>query len=109
MLKDKIYKDIKSGLRQLRLRINKNYTVEIPNVAEHGDFSTNAAMLNAKANNMNPRELAEKLVEILAKSKSYKSVEVAGPGFINFKLSKSVTGLPTPTISAMFLPTFSLS
>ncbi|RLC51482.1 MAG: arginine--tRNA ligase [Candidatus Cloacimonadota bacterium] len=90
MLKDKIYKDIKSGLRQLRLRINKNYTVEIPNVAEHGDFSTNAAMLNAKANNMNPRELAEKLVEILAKSKSYKSVEVAGPGFINFKLSKSV-------------------
>lgn len=90
MLKAKIYKDIKNSLRQLKIRINKNYTVEIPNVAEHGDFSTNAALINAKANDMNPRELAEKIVEILSKSKSYKNIDVAGPGFINFKFSNSV-------------------
>ncbi|MGV6825795.1 MAG: arginine--tRNA ligase [bacterium] len=53
----------------------------------HGDFATNAAMVNAKAAGMPPRQLAEKIVEHLPEHGAISGVEIAGPGFINFRLS----------------------
>ena len=55
--------------------------------ANHGDFATNAAMVNSKAARMRPRELAEKLVAALPTSAAVVAVEIAGPGFINFRLA----------------------
>jgi arginyl-tRNA synthetase len=57
--------------------------------ASHGDFATNAAMVNSKAAKMRPRDLAEKLVAALPASDAVAAVEIAGPGFINFRLAEN--------------------
>lgn len=55
----------------------------------HGDFSCNIAMMLAKAAKMSPREIAEGVVAELLESKHVDKVEIAGPGFINFYLTKA--------------------
>lgn len=90
MLKKKIFNNILTSVKKLGLNYNRKFLVEIPNIPEHGDYSTNVAMVISKMNNMKPRELAEKLVAELKKSKNYKSVEIAGPGFINFRISNAL-------------------
>ena len=54
----------------------------------HGDFACNIAMVLAKQAKTNPRELASALLENLPGSEFIDHVEIAGPGFINFFLSK---------------------
>ncbi len=90
MIKSKIFSDIKDSLDKLNLKFNENFAVEVPHNIEHGDFSTNVALLNAKKNKMKPRNMAEKLAEILNKKRNYKSVNIAGPGFINLRLANSI-------------------
>jgi len=63
--------------------------VERTRDAAHGDFASNAAMVNSKAAGMRPRELAERLVAALPGSEMVDGVEIAGPGFINFRLADS--------------------
>ena len=53
----------------------------------HGDFSTNIALILAKSANKNPFQLAERIVRFLPDSPHVQKVEIAGPGFINFFLS----------------------
>ena len=62
-------------------------TVEPPRDASHGDLSTNAAMVLSKPAGLKPRDLAEALVAELSKLDSVTSAEIAGPGFINLRLS----------------------
>ncbi|QDK33699.1 arginine--tRNA ligase [Sphingomonas sp. IC081] len=62
-------------------------TVEPPRDASHGDLSTNAAMVLSKPAGMKPRDLAEALVAELSKLDAVTSAEIAGPGFINLRLS----------------------
>jgi arginyl-tRNA synthetase len=62
-------------------------TVEPPRDTSHGDLSTNAAMVLAKPAGTNPRALAEALVAELIKLPNITSAEIAGPGFINLRLS----------------------
>ena len=64
-----------------------DFVVERPKDRAHGDFSTNAAMLLARAAKTNPRALAQALVEALPADDDVAKVEIAGPGFINFYLS----------------------
>lgn len=64
--------------------------VEPPRDAAHGDLSTNAAMVVAKPLGKNPREVAAALVERFTGTADVESVEVAGPGFINFRLSNAI-------------------
>jgi arginyl-tRNA synthetase len=63
---------------------------ESPKVAAHGDLATTAAMQLAKPLKLNPRQLAENLrTDLLAKASFQKwvdAIEIAGPGFINFRL-----------------------
>lgn len=61
--------------------------LERPKNPEHGDFSTNLAMLLAKPLRQNPRAIAEKLKASLPASEYVARVEIAGAGFINFYLS----------------------
>ncbi|HEY5972734.1 MAG TPA: arginine--tRNA ligase [Pseudoxanthomonas sp.] len=64
-----------------------DFVVERPKTREHGDFSTNAAMLLAKPARSNPRALAQALVAALPASEDIAKIEIAGPGFINFHLT----------------------
>ncbi len=64
--------------------------VEPPRDPAHGDMATNAAMVLAKPAGMKPRDLADKLAQALAALDRIDSAEVAGPGFINLRLRKSV-------------------
>ncbi|HPA00717.1 MAG TPA: arginine--tRNA ligase [Chiayiivirga sp.] len=63
------------------------FVIERTRNPEHGDYATNAAMLLAKPLRRNPRELAQAIVATLAKSQHIEAVDVAGPGFINFRLN----------------------
>jgi arginyl-tRNA synthetase len=65
----------------------KAVTVEPPRDASHGDLATNAAMVLAKPAGMNPRALAEHLVTHLSALDDVHSGEIAGPGFINLRLT----------------------
>jgi arginyl-tRNA synthetase len=62
-------------------------TVEPPRDPAHGDLAINAAMVLAKPAGMNPRALAELLAERLRALPEVTRVEIAGPGFINLRLS----------------------
>lgn len=61
--------------------------VEPPRDASHGDAATNAAMVLAKGMGMNPRALADLIGEKLKQDADIADVNVAGPGFINIRLS----------------------
>ncbi len=65
-----------------------NVAVEPPRDASHGDLAINAAMVLAKPARMKPRDLAEKLKVELERIDTVESVEVAGPGFLNLRLSR---------------------
>jgi arginyl-tRNA synthetase len=64
--------------------------VEPPRDAAHGDLSTNAAMVVAKPLGKNPREVATALVEHFKNDADVASVEIAGPGFINFRVTAPI-------------------
>ncbi len=61
--------------------------VEPPRDASHGDLATNAAMVLAKPTGQNPRALAEKIAEALRGDAEIASAEIAGPGFVNLRLT----------------------
>jgi arginyl-tRNA synthetase len=65
--------------------------VERPNEAAHGDFASNVALANARIFKRNPREVAQGLAGSL-RAPFVESVEVAGPGFINFRVSADALG-----------------
>src|SRR5665213_3411148 len=68
-------------------RDSPRISVEPPRDPAHGDVSANAAMVLAKAAGMKPRDFAEKLRPRLARLEHVVSAEIAGPGFINLKLT----------------------
>ncbi len=65
----------------------KSVAVEPPRDASHGDLATNAAMVLAKAAGTNPRALAALILAKLEALPDVLEVSVAGPGFINMRLS----------------------
>lgn len=69
-------------------------TLEHPADLANGDYSTNIALAHAKSSGMNPRALAEAIVEYLGEHPivGVSKVEIAGPGFINFYLSREFFG-----------------
>ena len=69
-----------------------NVAVEPPRDASHGDMATNAAMVLAKPAKSNPRAIAQALADKLSADPRIDSVDVAGPGFINLRLSASIWG-----------------
>ena len=82
-----------------------NYAIEEPKHEGQGDFSTNVAMVvagqekKATGNKVNPRQVAEQFVALLAGNKELLAkVEVAGPGFINFFLDPMVWTKVVPAV-----------
>ncbi len=81
---------IKEKIKKVLEDLGKDYEfkVEIP-PENFGDFSSNVAMVGAKHFRRPPREIAMDLIENL-KGDEFESIEIAGPGFINFRVSKSL-------------------
>ena len=65
-------------------------TVEPPREASHGDMATNAAMVLGKFSELQPRDLAGKIADLLSEDKDIAAIDIAGPGFINLSLAPSV-------------------
>ena len=60
---------------------------ELPREAAHGDLATNAAMILAKPAQKSPRDLAAVFASAFAKIDGVTGVDIAGPGFINLRVS----------------------
>ncbi len=90
MIQDEIKASINKALQNLGIQAGA-IVLEHPADLNNGDYSTNVAMAYAKQAGMNPRELAEKIVEILRQDQGefhVREIQVAGAGFINFYLSR---------------------
>ncbi|OHA02028.1 MAG: arginine--tRNA ligase [Candidatus Sungbacteria bacterium RIFCSPHIGHO2_02_FULL_51_29] len=66
------------------------FIVEVPENPEHGDYSTNAALVLSQVLKKSPHEIGTVLAGALRGAKDFSSVAVAGPGFINFTVADDV-------------------
>ncbi|MEK7250557.1 MAG: arginine--tRNA ligase [Bacteroidota bacterium] len=88
-MKEYLRDKISSSLQSLGISSDVTISFEKPRQAERGDLTTNVAMVLAKAQKKNPRQLATEIVSNLHIDSSLVSnVEIAGPGFINFKFTE---------------------
>ncbi|WP_341787325.1 arginine--tRNA ligase [Rickettsia endosymbiont of Cantharis rufa] len=85
---NQLKQDIIAASQQLynNQEIAKNATIETPKDNFNGDLSSNIAMIIASKENTSPREVALKFKEILITLPYIASIEIAGPGFINFTI-----------------------
>ena len=90
---------VKDGLLPEGIAIEPS--VEIPKDVSNGDYTTTFCLAAAKAMKMNPRQVAAVLTERMALEGSYfTSVEIAGPGFMNFRLGDRWFGDTVAAIEA---------
>ena len=88
-------KEVKTKIQKFKkeLKFNSkkdldNIVIELPPEKFDYDFSSNAAMVLAKASKNNPRDLAVKLKKILLNEVvDFSKIDIAGPGFLNIKLT----------------------
>jgi arginyl-tRNA synthetase len=73
----------------LSLEVPSEVVIERPKNRDHGDWATNVAMQFAQKADLKPREFAEILAKKLTAAPEIESVEVAGPGFINLRISSA--------------------
>ncbi len=86
-MEELLKKKIKEALGALDVQ-DAEPVVEFPADLSHGDFATPTALAAAKAVGVPPRTLAEKIVTKLGDIEGVSKVTIAGPGFINFTLSR---------------------
>jgi arginyl-tRNA synthetase len=67
-------------------------TVERPRNPEHGDYASTLALQLSKKVGVPPRDLAAALADQLGRAAGIKSVEIAGPGFLNIRLDAAAAG-----------------
>ena len=90
MIRDDLAEAVRSALVALAVEpLPEQVAMERPANPDHGDWSSNVALASAKKAGRNPRELALQLVEHLNANPPahVESVEIAGPGFVNFRLA----------------------
>jgi arginyl-tRNA synthetase len=85
---DKIAQVIHDSVLQL-FNVDQAIQMSRPD-GDFGDFATNVAMQLAKNISQNPRAIAEQLVEKLRENKIFSEVSIAGPGFINLRVSDDI-------------------
>ena len=95
MLTDKITEKIKNSLlndpRFADLDFS-NLLLSIPRNPDHGDFSTNFAMINSSRLKSKPIDLAQEMLNLLKKSDDsfFQDISIEKPGFINFVISNKI-------------------
>ena len=86
---NKLVTDNKNDLKLNNLQELKNVNLEVPPNHFNFDLSTNISLVLAKSNNLKPDNLANKIKDLISKSiNHFEEIVVAGPGFLNIKLSK---------------------
>ncbi|MDO3702251.1 arginine--tRNA ligase [Micromonospora sp. C28SCA-DRY-2] len=75
-----------------RSALPERTAVERPRNPEHGDYASTLALQLSKKVGVPPRELAAALAEQLGRAAGVKSVEIAGPGFLNIRLDAAAAG-----------------
>ncbi|NDD13616.1 MAG: arginine--tRNA ligase, partial [Betaproteobacteria bacterium] len=92
-VKTELLRELAQVLEQLHPESVARAVFETPKVASHGDLATTAAMQLAKPLRLPPRQVAETLCAALQQHPAFtcwvEAVDIAGPGFINFKLKPS--------------------
>lgn len=87
---------LSTALSRLLPNAKPNIVLERPKVAQHGDIATNVAMQLAKSVGQSPRDLAQAIIDQIMIDPHAQaliaSAELAGPGFINFRLSHAARG-----------------
>ena len=80
---------IKNALNQLGVDVEiPDITIETTKKPLFGDYASNVAMKYCKIKQTNPRDLANKIIDVINKD-GIEKIEIAGPGFINFFLEKN--------------------
>jgi arginyl-tRNA synthetase len=80
----------KNELKLQNLDNLENVNLEVPPEQFNFDLSCNISLVLAKSNHLNPKNLATELKSLFEnKIKNFETIEIAGPGFLNIKLSKS--------------------
>jgi len=80
----------KNDLQLKNLDNINSINLEVPPEEFNFDLSCNISLVLAKSNNLNPKNLAIQLKDLFNKKiKNFKIIEIAGPGFLNIKLSKT--------------------
>lgn len=96
---------LKTAINDVLLSLDieaSDFSVEHPADYSHGDYASNVAMVIAKREGQNPRQLAEVIRDKLDKQIEYvEKIEVAGPGFLNFHLSRDFFVQETNRILAL--------
>ena len=89
-MKDILRAALKKALNQFDLDEQPEVQIEKPRITAHGDAATNVAMMLAKPLRNNPRKIAEQIVaQLQLDDQLIESVDIAGPGFINFTFTKT--------------------
>lgn len=94
-MKDHINQQLMAAITQLQsqdvLPKTLDFQIQLTHTKspEHGDYSSNIAMILAKSSSQNPRALAQLIVDAVAPSTEISKIEIAGPGFINFFVNES--------------------
>jgi arginyl-tRNA synthetase len=88
IIKDTLDSCFKEGL--LKESALPNYVLEVPNNKEHGHLAINLAMMLASSQKRAPRDIAKIIVDNLRDPEKFiEKIEIAGPGFINFTISRT--------------------
>ncbi|MBA2497430.1 MAG: arginine--tRNA ligase [Acidimicrobiia bacterium] len=89
MLRDDLAASLRAALAEAGVEPPAAIGLERPARREHGDWSSNVVMVTAKGARRNPRELAAAVVATITANppRHVTGVEVAGPGFVNFRLA----------------------
>jgi len=88
-MKDYLKSKFLTALQKMGIETSVEISFEKPKVESHGDLSTNLALIAAKESKMKPRDLAQKIIDLLDIDPSLvEKCEIAGPGFINLKFTK---------------------
>ncbi|NNE38199.1 MAG: arginine--tRNA ligase [Gammaproteobacteria bacterium] len=90
LIQDHLTSAVETYLSQQDIAIDQFPAIEVDHAkdARHGDFASNIAMVLAKPVRKPPRDIAEGIIDCLSQITILDKCEIAGPGFINFFLSK---------------------
>ena len=85
----KVILENKNFLKLTDLKNLNNINLEVPPEHFNYDLSTNISLVLSKPNKLNPINLAKEIKELLLKKiNHFEKIDIAGPGFLNIKLSK---------------------
>lgn len=87
-MKEKIKEIINNALKANNIEEESQIVIEIPKIKDHGDYSSNIALLLSKKLHQNPIVIAEQIKSQI-NSEFVENIDIVTPGFINFKLNKN--------------------